>query len=244
MRAPAITVVKLGGSHARSRHLARWLDTLAACGGRAVIVAGGGPFADAVRATQPIMRFDDRAAHHMALLAMEQYALALASLQPRFTLATSIAAIRRALRAHRVPIWSPVAMVLRARDIAASWDITSDSLAAWLAGRIAARALLLVKHIETEAGPVSAAELVARGVVDPAFPRFLATSGVAAAIVGPDGCATAGEAIRATTPFPSGLDLQPIDVQVDLQVDMQVQDARQPGLVPWPRSKRHAGVGH
>src|SRR5215470_1768927 len=105
MRGPGITVVKLGGSHARSRHLASWLDALSACGGRAVIVAGGGPFADAVRATQPIMRFDDRAAHHMALLAMEQYALALASLQPRFTLAASIAAIRRALRADRVPIW-------------------------------------------------------------------------------------------------------------------------------------------
>ena len=235
MRRPAITVVKLGGSHARSQHLAPWLDTLATCGGRAVIVAGGGPFADAVRAAQPIMRFDDRAAHHMALLAMEQYALALASLQPRFTLAASIAAIRRALRADRVPVWSPVTMVLRARDIAASWDITSDSLAAWLAGRIGAHALLLVKHIEASAGSVGAAELVTRGVVDPAFQRFLATSGVAAAIVGPHGCAAAGEAIRGTTPFASGFGLQPIDVQV--------QDAREPDLVPCPRSKRHAGVG-
>ena len=235
MRAPDITVVKLGGSHARSRHLAAWLDTLAACGGRAVIVPGGGPFADAVRAAQPIMRFDDRAAHHMALLAMEQYALALASLRPRFTLAASIPAIRAALRADRVPIWSPVAMVLRARELAASWDITSDSLAAWLGGRIGARALLLVKHVETSAGPVSATQLATRGVVDAAFPRLLETSGIAAAIVGPHGCAAAGEAIRGTTPFVSGFGLQPIDVQV--------QDAREPDLVPCPRSKRHAGVG-
>src|SRR6476646_6107739 len=99
MRGAGITVVKLGGSQARSSHLASWLDVLSRCGGRAVIVAGGGPFADAVRTTQPAMGFDDRAAHHMALLAMEQYAVALASLQPRFTLAASVAAIRHALRA-------------------------------------------------------------------------------------------------------------------------------------------------
>src|SRR5262245_33548419 len=146
MRGGGITVVKLGGSHARSEYLAPWLDVLSRCGGCAVIVAGGGPFADAVRATQPVMHFDDRAAHHMALLAMEQYAVALASLRSSFTLAASLAAIRRALREDRVPIWSPAAMVLRARDIPSSWDITSDSLAAWLAGRIGARQLLLVKH--------------------------------------------------------------------------------------------------
>src|SRR5919198_6003309 len=98
MRGRGTSVVKLGGRHARSKHLAPWLDVLATCGGRAVIVAGGGPFADVVRATQPIMHFDDRAAHHMALLAMEQYALALANLRPSFMLAASVAAIRRALR--------------------------------------------------------------------------------------------------------------------------------------------------
>ena len=103
MRGGGITVVKLGGSYARSKYLAPWLDTLSRCGGRAVIVAGGGPFADAVRATQPVMHFDDRVAHHMALLAMEQYALALASLRSSFALAASIAALRRALREERVP---------------------------------------------------------------------------------------------------------------------------------------------
>lgn len=230
MRGAGITVVKLGGSHARSRHLAAWLDVLSRCGGRAVIVSGGGPFADAVRATQPIMRFDDRAAHHMALLAMEQYALALASLQPRFTLAASVTAIRHALRADRVPVWSPVAMVLRAREIPPSWDITSDSLAAWLAGRIGANQLLLVKHGAAPAGAVDAAALAARGVVDPAFPRFLAGSGVAAALVAVNDHAAAGAAIRGTARLAG-------------RIEVQEQDATPARLLSWPRSKRRAGVG-
>ena len=77
---PGPVVVKLGGSLAFSQHLRAWISALAACPGRAVIVPGGGPFADAVRSAQTRMGYDDHAAHHMALLAMEQYGRALISL--------------------------------------------------------------------------------------------------------------------------------------------------------------------
>ena len=88
-----LTVVKLGGSHAFAPHLRAWLDAIAQCAGRIVVVPGGGPFADAVRDAQPRMGFDDAAAHRMALLAMEQYGCALASLNARFVLAESRTAI-------------------------------------------------------------------------------------------------------------------------------------------------------
>ena len=78
-----------------------------------MLVPGGGPFADAVRSAQPRMGFDDDAAHHMALLGMDQYGRALAALNKRFTPAASIAGIRRALRAGNVPVWSPTEMVLK-----------------------------------------------------------------------------------------------------------------------------------
>ena len=45
-------VVKLGGSFAFSVHLRAWIEAIAACAGRVVIVPGGGPFADTVRAAQ------------------------------------------------------------------------------------------------------------------------------------------------------------------------------------------------
>lgn len=194
---PAVTVVKLGGSHAFAPHLGDWLDALGACGGQVVLVPGGGPFADAVRLAQARLSFDDGAAHHMALLAMEQFGCALTSLGRGMTLSGSLAAIRRALRGRRVPVWSPAAMVLAA-GIPASWEVTSDSLAAWLAGRLRCPRLLLVKHMDALPGGGSAGveELAAAGIVDPAFAAFLGASGADAYIVGPADHAAAAQAIR------------------------------------------------
>jgi 5-(aminomethyl)-3-furanmethanol phosphate kinase len=184
MAAAGLVVVKLGGSHAFSHHLTAWLDALAPAAGRVVIVPGGGPFADAVRAAQPQMGFDDRAAHRMALLAMEQYACALSSLRAPLIIAQGAAGIRTNLRAGKVPVWAPSRMALRAKDVPWSWDVTSDSLAAWLAGVLRAKLLLLVKSIAPLPAPARASELAARGVVDAAFPRFLGAGGAQAYIAG------------------------------------------------------------
>jgi 5-(aminomethyl)-3-furanmethanol phosphate kinase len=190
------TVVKLGGSYAFSSALKSWIDAVAACAGRVVVVPGGGPFAEAVRVAQPRMGFDDRAAHEMALLAMEQYGCALASLGAGWRLAASAAAIQDLLREGGVPVWSPTAMLREANDVPWSWDVTSDSLAAWLAGRIGAKRVLLIKQLEPPPGRLRAADLVADGIIDPAFPRFLRASGAQAFISGPAGHAVAATAMR------------------------------------------------
>jgi len=176
-----LTVIKLGGSHAFAPHLRDWLDAIASCAGSIVLVPGGGPFADVVRDAQPRIGFDDDAAHRMALLAMEQYGCALASLNARFTLAQSKTEIERALGERRVPVWLPSRMALAAGEIPWSWDVTSDSLAAWLAGELLASHLVLVKH---SAARMSAEELTARGIVDSAFPHFIARGGVTVAVLG------------------------------------------------------------
>jgi aspartokinase-like uncharacterized kinase len=180
-----LTVVKLGGSYAFSSDLQGWLAAIASNAGDIVLVPGGGPFADAVRSAQPRMGFDDDAAHHMALLGMDQYGRALAALNKRFTPAASIAGIRRALRAGNVPVWSPTEMVLKRNDIPRSWEVTSDGLAAWLACRIGARRVLLIKHVDPPPDPIRIEDLVARGVVDRSFASFLRDGAVEASIVGP-----------------------------------------------------------
>jgi aspartokinase-like uncharacterized kinase len=131
------------------------------------------------------MGFDDDAAHHMALLGMDQYGRALGALNKRFTPAASIAGIRRALRAGNVPVWSPTEMVLKRNDIPRSWEVTSDGLAAWLACRIGARRVLLIKHVDPPPDPIRIEDLVARGVVDRSFAAFLRDGAVEASIVGP-----------------------------------------------------------
>jgi len=183
--ADGLTVIKIGGSCAPSLDLRHWTALVAACGGHAVIVPGGGPFADAVRAAQPTMGFDDAAAHHMAMLGMEQLGHALASFDRRLVVADSMAALRRARAAGKVAVWLPGRMAMKAADIPASWEVTSDSLAAWLAGKLRASRLLLLKQVELPRQPAAATALAERGIVDPAFPRFLKASGTAAFILGP-----------------------------------------------------------
>ncbi|MBV9052148.1 MAG: hypothetical protein JO196_07095, partial [Hyphomicrobiales bacterium] len=84
-----LSVVKLGGSLAFADLLPTWLSAIEAGAGNTVLVVGGGPFADVVRLAQPRMGFDDRAADAMALLAMEQYAIAVAALSRNFLVAGS-----------------------------------------------------------------------------------------------------------------------------------------------------------
>jgi aspartokinase-like uncharacterized kinase len=171
-RRRGLWVIKLGGSLAGSPLLRSWLDTIAGGGGRLVLVPGGGGFADTVRQMQDRWGFGDRPAHHMAVLAMEQYGLMLGGLQPELRPADSRTGIRYALRQGHVPVWLPGRMVIGRPEIPESWDMTSDSLAAWLAARLGADGVVLVKSVAVEEGS-SVEELARRGVVDPLLPRFV-----------------------------------------------------------------------
>lgn len=190
-----LVIVKLGGSHATGPHLKDWLAAIAAEPGSIVIVPGGGPFADAVRTAQATMGYDDRAAHAMALMAMAQFGSALESLNPALRLAASRSAILRTLKDGKVPVWSPEPMA-RAAALPETWNLTSDSLAAWLAGALDANRLVLVKHGRFEGVAIDAHDLVARGVVDPLFPLYLKESGAQAWLAGPADSARLGEGLR------------------------------------------------
>ncbi len=191
-KAPRPLVVKLGGSLAGSRDLIAWMAALDRFGGPLILVPGGGPFADTVRAAQAKMRFDDEAAHHMALLAMEQYGIALARLWPRLSCVATPAAIRRAVRLNQAAYWAPAAMALGSA-LPKSWEVTSDTLSAWLAAEIRAKKLLLIKSADVGSKlHIGAADLVNSGTVDPLFPKFAAASGADVFIAGPGWLASAG----------------------------------------------------
>ncbi len=188
-------VIKLGGSLADSPQREAWLAALAASARPLILVPGGGPFARAVRAAQAGMRFDDIAAHRLALLAMEQFGVVLAAHSDRYALASSRREIAATIEAGRIPVWLPSAMTLAAPDIPACWDATSDSLAAWLAGAFAAARLVLIKSCDL-GWPVSLAELAAKRIVDPLFPLFAARSGAQIAIAGPASLSFAKEILQ------------------------------------------------
>lgn len=169
-------VVKLGGSLLGSPELQHWLVTIASnSDGHVIIVPGGGLYADAVRQAQQISGFDDAAAHRLAVMAMDQYGHTLAALEPKLVTASSELELAERSWQHRGIVWLPSSMVLADDTLPTSWDITSDSLAAWFAGRIQAKHLILVKSADNVAH-LTPQQLAEQGLVDPVFPQFAARS--------------------------------------------------------------------
>jgi len=169
-----VIILKLGGSLLTSpKLLQQWLVLASEQGqGQLVIVPGGGIFAEQVRSLQATFAYDDSTAHYMALLAMQQLALLFKGLLQELTIISQIADIAPALQQRQVIVWSPLASELDAHNIPASWDITSDSLAAWLAIQLGAKQLLLVKSTKLPK-QYTCAQLVQQGILDPEFMRFI-----------------------------------------------------------------------
>ena len=151
-------VVKLGGSLEAAGTLKPWVDALLGSGEPVVICPGGGCFADGARAAQARWGFDDRTAHRMAILAMEQSAQLLCGLRPDLASITYYGEVGTAPGGRAAAVWFPAAELLDDADIPGSWDITSDSLAAVLARRVRARGLALVKSAPLPAGPLHAGQ--------------------------------------------------------------------------------------
>ncbi len=162
-----LIVIKLGGAltsaPARLALACRGVAALAARGPVAV-VPGGGPFAELVREMQQELEASDDAAHWMAILAMDQYAELLRERIGGAELVHSAADVAAVLASGRVPVVAPSRWLREADPLAHSWDVTSDSLAAWIAHALGASTLLLVKMRDGElseladAGIGSAAE--------------------------------------------------------------------------------------
>ncbi|MDI1362395.1 uridylate kinase [Methylotenera sp.] len=139
-------VIKLGGSLLGAPELLRWLELLVKFGdGKVVIVPGGGLFANSVREAQQISNASDEVAHQLALLAMDQFGLLLAGMNPGLVTASSELELAERGWQHRGIVWLPSKMALADTSIPQNWQVTSDSLSAWLANKLGAEQLILVK---------------------------------------------------------------------------------------------------
>jgi aspartokinase-like uncharacterized kinase len=110
-----------------------------------VVVPGGGPFADAVRAFGRTHRLSADAAHWMALLAMDQYAHALLERIEGATLVEEAGAVAAAVDPAGVAVLAPSRWMRAADVVPHTWDATSDSVAAFVAGALDVDHLVLVK---------------------------------------------------------------------------------------------------
>jgi 5-(aminomethyl)-3-furanmethanol phosphate kinase len=162
-------VVKLGGSLNDNPLLAQWLELLVEIGGgRVALVCGGGRFADEVRRAQSHWRFDDLAAHNMAVLAMAQTTWMALGLQPGLRLAHNEDEIRRVLHRGHTALWMPLDHVRTEPDADTNWDHASDSIALDLARKLSAERMVVVKSCPIDPAATLAA-LGAAGVLDRRF---------------------------------------------------------------------------
>jgi aspartokinase-like uncharacterized kinase len=149
-----LTVIKIGGGLAA---IPRALDRVCAAVGKAsreyrlVVVPGGGPFADAVREFDTQAGLSADAAHWMAILAMDQYAHALAERIPGAVLVDEPGMISEAVCDGRVAVLAPSRWMRSADVLPHRWEVTSDSIAAFIAGALDAVRLVLVKPVDQSA---------------------------------------------------------------------------------------------
>ena len=145
---PIDLVIKVGGGLLEHvEHLDRLLRAIAeaARARRVVVVPGGGPFADAVRDADGLLGLGANAAHWMAILGMDQYAHLLTSRVSGAVVVSTREEIDSALGQGQIPVLAPSRWLSSVDPLPHSWDVTSDSIASWLAGELGARRLLLVK---------------------------------------------------------------------------------------------------
>jgi aspartokinase-like uncharacterized kinase len=143
-----LTVIKIGGG--LLAHPEYFEATLNAVGEMArqrptLIVPGGGPFADTVRDVDAQLGISEDAAHWMALLAMDQYAHVIAERLGGGAIVRSRTEIESGLAVGSIPVLAPAQWLREVDPLPHDWDVTSDSIAAWVAGQLEAQELLLIK---------------------------------------------------------------------------------------------------
>ncbi len=185
-------IIKLGGSLlAQGRDIVHDLSDYAAKKGLLlIIVPGGGPFAETVRNLSEKGAVSEDAAHWMAILAMHQYGLFLADGEPNIPIVESVEDISNA---GPICILLPYKILKADESLPHSWDITSDTIAAFIAHKLGEKRFIKVTDVDgilDEHGSlipwIHPENLITKGYktcVDGELPRFLLQNDMSCIIV-------------------------------------------------------------
>jgi 5-(aminomethyl)-3-furanmethanol phosphate kinase len=175
-----VTLIKVGGS------LLDWAELPARLRGfleqrrledpafRPVLLCGGGPFADTVRRLDRVHHLGDYASHRLAIQAMDFGATVLLCLLRGALGVDRLEALDEEWASDDIPLLV-TSMILdeletkQASPLPHSWDVSSDTIAAWIASQIPAKSLVLLKSASLP--PRATRDVAARlKLVDPFFP--------------------------------------------------------------------------
>ena len=145
------TVIKVGGSLTDNpenlRLLCHKLAELAKKNSF-IVVPGGGRFADLVREFDNCFALSCNVSHRMALLAMDQLGFLLSNITPNSHVFHLLENAEQLSVAGMVPIFLPSRLMFEEDPLENSWDVTSDSIAAYVANRVHAGKLVLVTDVD------------------------------------------------------------------------------------------------
>lgn len=145
-------VIKLGGSllgmPSLTERFERWYQQQSPM--TSIVVVGGGAAADVLREIDRSSQLDASAAHWLAIRAMQLNARIVQEIMPGAVWFESFDQIAASGLEARVLIADPWKLMQEAAasdrlSLPESWDVTSDSISAWLTAELAATELVLLK---------------------------------------------------------------------------------------------------
>jgi aspartokinase-like uncharacterized kinase len=113
-----------------------------------IVVPGGGEFTDTVRQLDERFHLSRQASHRMAILGMDQYGLLLADLMADAVVVNKLGEAEKALEQGKLVIFTPSSLLFSDDSIENSWDVTSDSIALYIAHQIHADRVLLITDVD------------------------------------------------------------------------------------------------
>jgi len=174
-----VTVVKIGGSLLDlpdlGIRLTGFLSTLN--GTRPLLISGGGQTADLVRNWDLTHQLGETAAHWLAIQSLALNDRLLCELLPEIQSVSSIEAATSAWNQERIPVLSTFDFLTQNRGreypaLPASWDVTSDSIAAWVTLTWPAEELILLKSVDLPEN-TSLSQLASAGLIDAYLPKLI-----------------------------------------------------------------------
>jgi aspartokinase-like uncharacterized kinase len=145
------TVVKIGGSLASYPKKLKILCSKLSESSKKhkiVVVPGGGEFADVVRVLDKRFKLSVEASHRMAILGMDQYGFLLSDLITGSRVVNQVEAAQMILDLGEFPVFLPSNFLLNKDSLKNSWDVTSDSIAVYIASQLHIGKVVLVTDVD------------------------------------------------------------------------------------------------
>jgi len=149
-----VVVVKIGGSLFPD-YVDDICEVLCESNEDVVLVSGGGRLANSLREFNSVKTFSDDVNHWSAIKCMDILGELIADRNESVVAVNDIESISRVHECGKIPLLLVYDLMRSLDPLKHSWDVTSDSIACWLAHRINAKLLILTNVDGIYSGNIS-----------------------------------------------------------------------------------------